>query len=81
MNHSNNTSNNQTESSGMVSSMDQQIRYNMENAAVEASLAYETRSVVEGVRPVNTIHAYVPKQEKFKRWCVERHYPNDIHCV
>jgi hypothetical protein len=66
MNTSANLSNNQAESSRMASNMNQQLRFNMENAAVEASLAYETRGVVESIRPVNTINAYLPKQAKFR---------------
>lgn len=63
----NNLSLNQAESSRMAASMmDPQNRYNMENASIEASLAYETRNVVENIRPVNTIYAYLPKQKKFK---------------
>ncbi|KAG2209610.1 hypothetical protein INT45_007237 [Circinella minor] len=72
------SSNSHTESTRMAFNADQQRIHNMENAAIEASLACETRSIVERIRPVNTIYAYIPKQEKFKKWCVERHYPNDI---
>ncbi|KAG2202818.1 hypothetical protein INT45_001531, partial [Circinella minor] len=72
------SSNNHTESTRMAFNADQQRIHNMENAAIEASLACETHSVVERIRPVNTIYAYIPKQEKFKKWCIERHYPNDI---
>ncbi|CEP16211.1 hypothetical protein, partial, partial [Parasitella parasitica] len=72
-NSSGNSSNNQT-----AINVNQQHIYNQENAAIEASLAYETRTVVETIRPVNTVYAYLPKQNKFKQWCLDRHYPNDI---
>lgn len=66
MNPSTNLPNERAESSRMASNVDQQYIYNMENAAMEARLAYETRSIVENIRPVNTIYAYLPKQAKFK---------------
>ncbi|KAG2211038.1 hypothetical protein INT45_013577 [Circinella minor] len=72
------SSSNHTESTRMAFNANQQRIHNMENAAIEASLACETRSIVERIRPVNTIYAYIPKQEKFKKWCIERNYPNDI---
>jgi len=66
MNPSSNSRSYHAESSRMASSMDQQHQFNMENAAAEASLAYETRDVVEKIRPRNTIYAYLPKQKKFQ---------------
>ena len=62
----NTSSSNHTETTRMALNADQQRIHNMENAAIEASLACETRSVVERIRPINTIYAYIPKQEKFK---------------
>lgn len=63
MNSSNNGLNiNNAESSRMAN----QHTHDMANAAIEASLACQTRALVENIRPVNTNYAYLPKQEKFK---------------
>lgn len=56
----------QTASSHRATTVKQQHIYNQKNAAIEASLTYETRSVVETIRPVNTVYAYIPTQNKFK---------------
>ncbi|CAO3631945.1 unnamed protein product [Mucor hiemalis] len=60
-------------SSNAITTMNEQLAHNMENAAIEAALACETRAVLEQTRPRNTIYAYIPRQEKFKKWCIERH--------
>ena len=57
---------NRAESSNMASNIDQQSNYNRENAAIEASIACETRQAAERSRPSNTNFAYLPKQAKFK---------------
>ena len=57
---------NRAESSNMASSIDQQSNYNRENAAIEASIACETRHVIERSQPRYTNVAYLPKQAKFK---------------
>lgn len=56
----NNRLNNQAESSRTALSTNQQNQRNMENSAIEASLAYETRAVVEDVRPRNTCLCLCP---------------------
>ena len=70
----NNRLNNKAESSRTALSTNQQNQRNMENSAIEASLAYKTRAVVEDVRPRNTAYAYAPKQEKFKVYNKKLHH-------
>lgn len=56
---------NRAESINAVSALQQQSDHNRANAAAEASIAYETRALVEDIRPKNTIYAYLPKQAKY----------------
>ncbi|KAI9481581.1 MAG: hypothetical protein EXX96DRAFT_608258 [Benjaminiella poitrasii] len=61
-----------------LSVLQQQGRHTMENAAAETSIAYETRALVENIRPRNTIYAYLPKQAKYTQRCTEKHDENNI---
>ncbi|KAI9470596.1 MAG: transcriptional activator of glycolytic enzymes-domain-containing protein [Benjaminiella poitrasii] len=71
-------SRNRAESSNAFSVLQQQGHHNMENAAAEASIRYETRAFVENIRPRNAVYAYLPKQAKYTQRCTEKHDENNI---